>query len=278
MTTQVGAPRRSRWAKLESAGTMGACTEQLPSELRMLARHQWVREAGTPRVSTLVGPIARSRALWDEWVVLRGLDDAILRAGPARLDPAWLDRVARASYDEAVRSPRRPLALAIQAETLAAWLSTAPDRLRAFIGEGIVEQEDIAAPASLRRPRGPRGRRERARSLAELTLYEALEATPATAGRFALNQRISARFGPADAEIDLLARNESIAVEVDGFHHFAGPESYRRDRRKDTLLQLHGYTVVRVLADDVLKDPRGAVRTILEVLASRRKRRTRDAR
>ena len=112
-----------------------------------------------------------------------------------------------------------------------------------------------------------------ARSAAEATLFEALEATAATAGRFALNESLSVRFGGVAAEVDLLSRGDGIAIEIDGVHHFADLEAYRRDRKKDLLLQSQGLFVVRVLAEDVMRDVRGAVNAVSQALAYRRKER-----
>ena len=100
-------------------------------------------------------------------------------------------------------------------------------------------------------------------------MYEALQATPATAGRFELNESLSVRFGSRAAEVDLLSRADRIAIEIDGIHHFADPDCYRRDRRKDVLLQTRGLLVIRLLAEDVLRDPRDAVRMVCEGLAYR---------
>jgi len=52
-------------------------------------------------------------------------------------------------------------------------------------------------------------------------------------------------------------------------HHFADPDCYRRDRRKDLLLQTHGLLVVRLLADDVVRDVRAAVTVVSQALAYR---------
>jgi very-short-patch-repair endonuclease len=123
----------------------------------------------------------------------------------------------------------------------------------------------------------PRDRPARldARSAAEATLFEALEATPATAGRFLLNESLSVRFGPQAAEIDLLSRGDRIAIEIDGVHHFADPDCYRRDRRKDLLLQTHGFVVVRLLAEDVMRDVRSSVTAVCQALAYRLEERAR---
>ena len=40
-------------------------------------------------------------------------------------------------------------------------------------------------------------------------------------------------------------------VELDGGQHLENLDAYRRDRRKDVLLQERGYFVLRFLAEDV---------------------------
>ncbi len=92
---------------------------------------------------------------------------------------------------------------------------------------------------------------ERARSLAELALFRLLENHPETRGLFALNVKMGFRFGPGPAEIDLFSERLQLCIEVDGPHHFVDTNAYRRDRRKDALLQRHGMWVLRVLAEDV---------------------------
>ena len=42
-----------------------------------------------------------------------------------------------------------------------------------------------------------------------------------------------------------------LIVEIDGPQHLADPAAYRRDRRKDALLQEHGCHVLRFLAEDL---------------------------
>lgn len=54
-------------------------------------------------------------------------------------------------------------------------------------------------------------------------------------------------------EVDLLDRNSGIAIEIDGPQHLADKDAYRRDRRKDQLLQENGYLVLRFLAEDIGK-------------------------
>ena len=60
-----------------------------------------------------------------------------------------------------------------------------------------------------------------------------------------------------------------VAVEIDGFFHFQDLEAYRRDRRKDVLLQRGGYFVVRCLADDVVSRLEEIMHTIVTAVRQR---------
>ena len=70
-------------------------------------------------------------------------------------------------------------------------------------------------------------------------------------------------------EVDLLCADARIAVELDGGQHLADPEAYRRDRRKDVLLQENGYFVLRFLAEDVGKHLDAVLDAILRTLSHR---------
>ncbi len=52
-------------------------------------------------------------------------------------------------------------------------------------------------------------------------------------------------------EVDLLCADSRLVVELDGGQHLSSTDAYRRDRRKDILLQGHGYFVLRFLAEDL---------------------------
>jgi very-short-patch-repair endonuclease len=231
-----------------------------------------------------------TRALWQQWLQHAGheFDDALVSAAPARATPTWLTTAARAALTGATASPQLPRALLVSAPTWRAWAARSGDRLRAFLEEGVIEVTARAvespppapprAAAPSRSPLPGRTRApalERARSRAELALHAALEADRSTAGRFALNESVSFVFGARAAEVDLLSRGDEIAIEVDGYHHFTDAEHYRRDRRKDLLLQANGYTVLRFLAEDLERDPADAVRAVIEILGARRRRDTR---
>ncbi|MEQ1910101.1 MAG: DEAD/DEAH box helicase family protein [Vicinamibacterales bacterium] len=92
----------------------------------------------------------------------------------------------------------------------------------------------------------------RARSATEEFLYRRLETLAETKGRFGLNVALPIAFdGASRLEVDLLCADCRVAVELDGAQHLGDAIAYRRDRRKDQLLQENGYLVLRFLAEDV---------------------------
>ncbi len=114
----------------------------------------------------------------------------------------------------------------------------------------------------------------RARSASEAFLYRRLETLPETAGKFRLNVELPIPFdGWGRMEVDLLSADARLAIELDGAQHLSDPDAYRRDRRKDCLLQQDGYFVLRFLAEDVGIRLDEVLDTILQVLARRHPRR-----
>lgn len=95
---------------------------------------------------------------------------------------------------------------------------------------------------------------ERARSASEAFLFRRLETLPETKGCFQLNAEIPIPFDErSKMEVDFLCSDMKLVVELDGDQHLADPEAYRRDRRKDVLLQENGYFVLRCLTSDLGK-------------------------
>ena len=111
---------------------------------------------------------------------------------------------------------------------------------------------------------------DRGTSATEAFLYRRLETLPETAGNFRLNANLPIPFdGRGQMEVDLLCGDLRIAVELDGGQHLNDVEAYRRDRRKDQLLQENGYLVLRFLAEDVGKRLDEVLDAILRSLAHR---------
>ena len=111
----------------------------------------------------------------------------------------------------------------------------------------------------------------RARSATEAFLYRRLATLPETAGRFCLNAQLPIPFdGWGNMEVDLLCADVRLVVELDGGQHLENRDAYRRDRRKDSLLQERGYYVLRFLAEDVGLRLDMVLDAILRALAHRR--------
>ena len=70
-------------------------------------------------------------------------------------------------------------------------------------------------------------------------------------------------------EVDFLDPASKVVLELDGSQHLAGREAFRRDRRKDALLQEHGYLVPRLLADDLGTRLDAVLDQVLRALARR---------
>ena len=108
---------------------------------------------------------------------------------------------------------------------------------------------------------------DRARSATEAFLYRRLESLPETAGRFHLNVELPIPFDNLGImEIDLFCADANVAIEIDGPQHFGDAEAYRRDRKKDILLQENGTMVLRFLSEDVGKRLDMILDTILRAL------------
>ena len=112
---------------------------------------------------------------------------------------------------------------------------------------------------------------DRARSATEAFLFQRLETLLETKGRFRLNERLPIAFDASGAlEVDVVCADACLAIELDGAQHLADRDAYRRDRRKDQLLQENGYFVLRFLAEDVGKDLGRVLDAILRALGRRR--------
>ena len=111
----------------------------------------------------------------------------------------------------------------------------------------------------------------RARSASEAFLYRRLETLAETAGQFRLNVELPIPFdGWGRMEVDLLCEKFRLAIELDGAQHLGDADAYRHDRRKDHLLQEHGYLVLRFLAEDAARQLDGILDTILRAMAHAR--------
>ena len=108
---------------------------------------------------------------------------------------------------------------------------------------------------------------DRARSASEAFLYRRLETLAETKGRFRLNAHLPIPFdGFGRMEVDFLCADARVVIELDGPEHLSDAEAYRRDRRKDVLLQQNKYFVLRFLAEDAGKRLDQILDTIIAAL------------
>ena len=114
----------------------------------------------------------------------------------------------------------------------------------------------------------------RARSASEAFLFQRLQSLTETNGLFRLNAKLPIPFdGWSEMEIDLFAAELKLAIEIDGPQHLSDPAGYRRDRRKDSLLQENGCHVLRFLAEDLGKHLDATLDAILRAVAHLRRKR-----
>lgn len=114
------------------------------------------------------------------------------------------------------------------------------------------------------------GTSNRARSASEAFLFQRLESLPQTAGQFRLNAELPISFCQRGVmEVDFVCEERRLAIEIDGAQHLGDVDAWRRDRRKDALLEQHGYFVMRFLAADIGKRLDEVLDSIMAVMAMR---------
>ncbi|HQU46026.1 MAG TPA: DUF559 domain-containing protein [Pirellulales bacterium] len=208
--------------------------------------------ANTPDVVSLAALVADLTAIVS---VVPALAVAVSAEGE-RLD----DYLAATPECRALALVREGL---IRLERGADWTPGLRDRGAAFPGRPLEQTAWEGRPTTSFRTTSEPLPDDAARSAAERYLFERLQAHPETAGLFELNGRLDGSENGRAVEVDLLSRAPRVAVEIDGYYHFTDLEAYRRDRRKDVLLQHAGYFVVRCLADDVASRLEEILETIL---------------
>lgn len=148
-----------------------------------------------------------------------------------------------------------------------AWKRDYSGSVRRLVRDGVDAPLASLFVHATRTPHAEAEGADRARSATEAFLFRRLETLAETKGRFRLNERLPIAFDASGAlEADLLCADVRVAIELDGAQHLGDADAYRRDRRKDRLLQESGYLVLRFLVEDVGRDLDGVLDAILRVL------------
>lgn len=103
----------------------------------------------------------------------------------------------------------------------------------------------------------------------EQLLAAAIGADPALHGLFEFNQWVESCFGRRFLG-DLVAREERIVVEVDGYRWHSTRALFASDRARDFELVVSGYLVLRLPHEEVLRDIDAALEKVRTFVAFRR--------
>jgi very-short-patch-repair endonuclease len=167
------------------------------------------------------------------------------------------------------RSTQRfPLGIAASAEALIETLLSAetPPQLASSALQGLVSVEPIEdrilSTIIMARQLSPL-----LRSPYEGLIYYMLETREATRGRFHTNKRLGKPVGNGSYELDLVADDVKLVIEIDGAQHKA-PLQVKRDEAKQRDLEALGYRVRRFSTVQVSTDPVGVWTLIAEQLQS----------
>ena len=150
------------------------------------------------------------------------------------------------------------------------WKSDYSASVRRLIRDGVDTPLATLFVHATRPPAVDAEAADRARSASEAFFFRRLETLPLLKGRFRLNALLSIPFDDrGQMEVDLLCAEKKLVIEIDGAQHLADATAYRRDRRKDLILQTQGYLVLRFLADDLGKELASVLDTVLRAMAGR---------
>jgi very-short-patch-repair endonuclease len=174
----------------------------------------------------------------------------------------------RAATDIVAKYPTLPVGIAASAEALIETLLSAetPPQLASSALQGLVSVEPIEdrilSTIITARQLSPL-----LRSPYEGLIYYMLETREATRGRFHTNKRLSKPEGNGSYELDLVADDVKLVIEIDGAQHKA-PLQVKRDEAKQRDLEALGYRVRRFSTVQVSTDPVGVWTLIAEQLQS----------
>jgi len=151
-----------------------------------------------------------------------------------------------------------------------AWKKDYAASVRRLVRDGVdVPLANLFVHAARNPPSEAEGE-ARARSASEAFLYRRFQTLPETRDLFHLNVELPIPFDSrGQMEVDFLCAERRLVIELDGAQHLHDAEAYRRDRRKDVLLQQRGYLVLRFLAEDLAKHLDSVLDATLAALANR---------
>jgi hypothetical protein len=158
-------------------------------------------------------------------------------------DPSttWLERAIHTAAELVEFLPRRAVAV------------SAPGEMASSVLRSHRDSSALALARQGEVPLGPRTARtaDAAGKRAVQTLHAALERDPRTAGLFAPTVSVPTHDRDRHVQVDLIARDALLAVEIDDWYQFHDPNAYTRDRVKDVWLSRAQFFVMRFLVEDI---------------------------
>ena len=173
---------------------------------------------------------------------------------------SWLERAVQTGNELVQFLPRQAVAIGAPAQLVNSLIRARP-------GSAVLARtrRDIV-PLATRPPRHV----DPARPRAEHVLHAALARDPRTTGLFEPNVRVPVHDHDRALEVDLVARDALLAIEIDDWYQSRDSKAYLRDRLKDTSLSRAQFFVMRFLAEDVEDRLEQTVNEIALGLAGRR--------
>jgi very-short-patch-repair endonuclease len=90
-----------------------------------------------------------------------------------------------------------------------------------------------------------------------------------TRGNWIANYAVRDEHGRVLAEIDFADPHLMIAVEVDGRAFHSDRRSFERDRKRQNMLTLRGWTVLRFTWERIVSDPAGVMAEVIAATSAR---------
>lgn len=170
----------------------------------------------------------------------------------------WLERAIQTAAELADFLPRCAIAV------------SAPNELATSVLRGRSEAGAMELARKGEVPLAVHALHAKDRELAHAlqTLYAALAHDPRTCGAFETGVSVPTYDGRV--QVDLIARNALLAIEIDDWYRRHDPNAYERDRNKDLCLARAQFFVMRFLVEDVEDRIEQTVEEIAIGLAERR--------
>lgn len=86
-------------------------------------------------------------------------------------------------------------------------------------------------------------------------------------GRWIANYAIRGEGGETLAEIDFAEPRLRIAIEVDGRAYHSDRRAFEHDRKRQNMLALRGWIILRFTWERIVEDPEGVIAEVVRAIA-----------